>query len=96
MCFKIGNRVTLIDDVLQGTVVGICDEMIQVQDDEGMTYHFHQRELIYSRTTNANFLSLDINNPLLNQKSVSERKPKQFFKKKRMIWFLRWIFIFIS
>ena len=37
MCFKIGNRVTLIDDVLQGTVVGICDEMIQVQDDEGRT-----------------------------------------------------------
>ncbi|MCH2217073.1 MAG: DNA mismatch repair protein MutS [Flavobacteriales bacterium] len=84
MCFKIGNRVTLIDDVLQGTVVGICDEMIQVQDDEGMTYHFHQRELILLKNDQRELSKFsDINNPLLNQKSVSERKPKQFFKKEK-------------
>ena len=71
MCFKIGNRVTLIDDVLQGTVVGICDEMIQVQDDEGMTYHFHQRELILLKNDQCELSKFsDINNPLLNQKRI--------------------------
>lgn len=84
MCFKIGNRVIVLDGVLQGTVVAVCGEMIHVQDDEGMTHHFHKCELILLKNDQYELSKFsDINNPLLNQKSVSERKPKQFFKKEK-------------
>jgi len=46
MCFKIGKQVAVIEDTLKGTVVGVNNQIIYVEDVDGMVYQFHKNELI--------------------------------------------------
>ena len=84
MRFKIGSKVALVDDVLTGIVTNVNDEVVDIQDDEGMVYRFHQNELLLVQT-DQNELSKfsDINHPLLKEKTEESPRKKSFFKKEK-------------
>ena len=84
MRFEIGKQVAVVDDVLKGRVTAVYGEMIEVQDDEGMIYQFHEKELILLRDDQYELTKFsDINNPLLKEKSDSENKKKSPFTKSK-------------
>jgi hypothetical protein len=82
MRFQIGSRVTLIDGVLTGIVVSCQGESIEIRDDDGMHYTFHQDELIELQEDQFELSKyFDINHPLLKEKSSEERNQASTFKK---------------
>lgn len=89
MRFQIGKQVAVVDDVLKGTIIAIHNEMVEVQDDEGMTYEFHEKELILLNDDQYKLTKYsDINHPLLKEKSSLENKKKsQFTKDKNEVIF---------
>ncbi len=83
MRFEIGSLVSLIDDVFQGKVTAIKDEMVEIVDDDGMVYTYHQSELVLVNTDQYELAKFsDINNPLLKEKSQLESSKKESFFKK--------------
>lgn len=82
MRFEIGSKVVLIDDKLTGIVSSVQGEMVEIKDDDGLVYRFHQDELILAQNDQYELTKYsDINNPLLKQKSSSERPKKSVFQK---------------
>jgi len=82
MRFEIGSTVALIDDVFKGKITAIQGEMIEVIDVDGMTYSFHQSELVLVNEDQHELTKFsDINNPLLEQKSQLEHKKSSPFRK---------------
>ncbi len=84
MNFKIGNKVSVLDDVLKGIVIAVTSNTISVEDKEGMVYQFHPSELIKIEKEQR-YLSKysDINNPLLQQKIIIKPKKKSLFVKEK-------------
>lgn len=89
MRFDIGTRVAVIDDVLKGIVTAVKGEMIQVEDEEGMNYQFHQSELISIGKEQRELSKFsDINNPMLQAKSQPKvKKASPFLKYKNEVVF---------
>jgi len=84
MRFEIGSKVALVDDVLKGIITAIHDEMIDIQDDEGMIYRFHQNELMLDQVDQGELSKFsDINHPLLKQKTAENSRKKSLFKKEK-------------
>lgn len=82
MRFEIGSFVSLIDDVFKGKVTAIKGEMVEMVDEDGMVYSYHQSELVLVNTDQHELTKFaDINNPLLKEKSQLERKKESSFKK---------------
>jgi dsDNA-specific endonuclease/ATPase MutS2 len=70
MRFEIGSLVSLIDDVFQGKVISLKDEMIEIMDEDGMTYTYHQSELVLVNMDQHELTKFtDINHPLLKEKA---------------------------
>lgn len=83
MCFKIGQRVVLLDDNLEGTVVTSHNDMIEVKDDDGMIFQFHASEIIPKQNDQQEISKYsDINHPALQEKLVDKNiVSKPAFKK---------------
>ena len=83
MCFKIGQRVVLLDDNLEGTVVASHNDMIEVKDDDGMIFQFHASEIIPKQNDQQEISKYsDINHPALQEKLVGKNTvSKPAFKK---------------
>lgn len=84
MRFEIGSLVSLIDDVFKGKVTAIKGEMVDIVDEDGMKYSYHQSELVLVNTDQHELTKFsDINNPLLKEKSRLESQKESHFKKDR-------------
>jgi hypothetical protein len=82
MRFEIGSKVVVVDDVLTGIVTAIQGDMVFVEDEDGMVYQFRSNELILAKNDQHELTKFsDINNPLLQEKSLSEKPKKTVFKK---------------
>ncbi|WP_431167421.1 Smr/MutS family protein [Tenacibaculum halocynthiae] len=87
MCFEIGNKVVVIDDVIRGEVFGFLDELVLVKDEEGMEYQFLKTELVKIEVEQKELSKyLNINNTILKEK-ISKEKPKKnnFIKSKNEV-----------
>ncbi len=84
MCFEIGNKVAVIDDVIQGVVVGIKEKEVLVRDNQGMEYRFFKDEVVKIKVEQ-NELSkyIDINNKMLREKTVEKKKKNKTFVKSK-------------
>lgn len=82
MCFEIGNKVAVIDDVIRGVVVEVSGSTVTVEDKEGMIYQFLAKELVKVDKEQLELSKyLNINNNLLNDKQREKVKRKNTFIK---------------
>lgn len=87
MRFQIGDKVCLLDDVLEGEVISIHKSTIQIKDIDGLVYQFEENELVLKNEEQRSLSKfLDINNDLLKEKTkVSTNKLKLKKDKKEMV-----------
>ena len=84
MCFEIGNKVAVLDDVLKGKVVDIKGNLIAVETSDGMIFNFTASELVKIEKEQHEMSKFsDINNALLNQKKSQNSTKKSLFKKEK-------------
>ncbi len=84
MCFKIGDQVAVLDDTLQGVIVNIDNQVIDIKDIDGMIYQYSKRELVIVQQDQYQLSKYsDINNPLLNEKLIDKKKKESNFKKEK-------------
>jgi len=76
MRFQIGNKVAVLDDVLQGKVKSISGDNITIEDGNQMIYEFLASELVLIGQDQYEMSKYsDINNPLLQDKLKETSKP---------------------
>lgn len=88
MRFQIGQKVAVLDDVLEGEVVSVNGNIIAIRDPEGMLFNFEANELVILEARQSELSKFsDINHPLLKQKMMSVKKKKSAFitEKKEVI-----------
>ncbi|SEC90418.1 hypothetical protein SAMN04489761_3921 [Tenacibaculum sp. MAR_2009_124] len=87
MCFEIGNKVAVIDDVIEGVVVGVIKNEVLVKDKEGMEYRFFKEELVKIGVDQSDLSKyIDIHSEMLREKRVEvKKKVKSFVKTKNEI-----------
>ncbi|MGG8498104.1 Smr/MutS family protein [Tenacibaculum sp. TC6] len=87
MCFEIGNKVAVIDDVIKGVITGFANDFIIVKSEDGMEYQFLKSELVKIEVEQKDLSKyLHINNTLLKEKNEEKKKTnKKFVKTKNEI-----------
>lgn len=84
MCFKISKKVAVLDDTLEGTVVGINNQIIDVMDTDGMIYQFNKNELItLERKQNQLSEYETVNHSFLREKLDERKNESSIFNKHR-------------
>ena len=82
MYFEIGKQVAVLDDTLKGIIVSIENQIIDIQDSDGMIYQYSQNELVIIDEDQYQLSKYsDINNSLLNDKIQDQIKKPSSFKK---------------
>ncbi len=82
MYFEIGKQVAVLDDTLKGIIVSIENQIIDIQDSDGMIYQYSQNELVIIDEDQYQLSKYsDINNSLLNDKIQDQIKKSSSFKK---------------
>lgn len=82
MRLQIGNKVAVLDDVLKGIVTKIENDLVFIEDNEGMVFSFKPNELVRIDAEQKELSKYsDINNPLLEEKTKLNPKKKSSFKK---------------
>jgi len=82
MQFEIGKQVAVLDDTLKGVIVSIENQIIDIQDSDGMIYKYNQNELVIIDEDQYQLSKYtDINNSLLNDKIQDQIKKPSSFKK---------------
>ncbi len=82
MCFKIGNKVAVLDDVIKGIVTKIDGNTISVKTSDGMIFNFLKSELVKIDVEQHELTKYsDINNSLLKEKIASNKTKTSAFKK---------------
>tara|TARA_B100000795_G_C22776668_1_gene430321 strand:+ start:646 stop:1194 length:549 start_codon:yes stop_codon:yes gene_type:complete len=82
MSFKIGKKVAVLDDILKGVIVNVYDQLIDVEDSDGMVYQYNQNELVIIEEEQHQLSKYsDINNPLFNDKLIDQNNNDTLFKK---------------
>ena len=82
MRLEIGNKVAVLDDVLKGIVTTINGDEISVKTDDGMIFNFNSSELVKIEKEQHELSKFsDINNPLLKEKTASQKSSKSAFIK---------------
>lgn len=82
MRFEIGSLVSLLDDVFQGKVISVKGEMVEIMDEDGMTYTYHHSELVLVNMDQHELSKFtDINHPLLKEKSRNQTTKSTHFRK---------------
>ena len=80
MRLEIGNKVAVLDDVLKGIVTKINGDEISIQTADGMQFNFLVSELVkIDREQHELTKFSDINNPLLKEKTASQKPKKSNF-----------------
>jgi hypothetical protein len=88
MCFEIGQKVAVLDDVLKGEVVFVNGNTISIRDTQGMHFNFESNELVVIEAHQSELSKFsDINHPLLKEKMRDVKKKKSAFvtEKKEVI-----------
>ncbi|NVK53662.1 MAG: DNA mismatch repair protein MutS [Flavobacteriaceae bacterium] len=84
MKLKIGNKVAVLDDVVNGVVTNIDGETIEVLDDTGMYFSYLSSELVKIEAEQFELTKYsDIENKLLIEKLTEKNKPTKNFKKEK-------------
>jgi hypothetical protein len=86
---KIGQKVAVLDDVLQGEVVSVTGSLISIRDTQGMVFNFEAKELVLLEEDQFEISKFsDINHPLLKEKMQEPvKKSSSFVKdKNEVIW----------
>jgi len=84
MCLEIGNTVAVVDDVIKGVVVTIINDIVTIEDDDGMQFSFNKTELVKIDDKQDKLLKYsNFNNALLQQKIKGSVKKKSAFKKEK-------------
>lgn len=84
MCFEIGQKVAVLDDVLKGVIVSIEEGAINVQDSDGMHYQFDKSELVIIKKEQFELSKYsDISNSLFEEKAAETNQNKSHFKKQK-------------
>ncbi|TYP96511.1 hypothetical protein C7447_10777 [Tenacibaculum adriaticum] len=82
MCLEIGNKVAVLDDVINGYVVGIQNDIVLIKADDGMQYSYLSSELVKIEVEQNELAKYsDINNQFLKDKIHAPKKSKSSFKK---------------
>ncbi len=82
MCFKIGNKVAVLDDVVKGIVTNVDGNIISVETPDGMIFTFDASELVKIDVEQRELSKFsDIDNELLHQKKQEKSKRKTAFVK---------------
>ena len=80
MRLEIGNKVAVLDDVLKGIVTKINGDEISIKTEDGMQFNFLASELVkIDREQHELTKFTDINNPLLQEKTASQKSRKSNF-----------------
>ena len=70
MRLQIGNKVKVLDDVLEGVIINIKGDEYQVETTDGFVMNFQENELVrVGKDQHEMSKYSDINNPLLQEKS---------------------------
>ena len=84
MQFLVGKKVAVLDDILKGVIVSIDDQIISVEDSDGMVYQYRQKELVLIEEDQYQLSKFsDINNALLNEKLEETSSKRSSFKKEK-------------
>ena len=84
MSLEIGNKVAVLDDVLKGKVLKINDDEISIETEDGMIFNFSSSELVKIDQEQHELSKYsDINNELLKEKTLGNKKKKSFFTKEK-------------
>ncbi len=89
MCFEIGNKVAVIDDVIKGKVIGFAEEMVIVEDNSGMTFQFLPQELVRINKEQNQMAKYNIRNNAIEEDKIftHPKKKRPFVKSKNEIIF---------
>jgi dsDNA-specific endonuclease/ATPase MutS2 len=87
MCFQIGQKVAVLDDILKGEVISVNNSIISIRDTQGMIFNFEAKELVLIKESQSEMSKFsDINHPLLKEKmSTLKKKPSFFVKEKNEV-----------
>ena len=81
MRLQIGNKVKVLDDVLEGVIINIKGDEYQVETTDGFVMNFQENELVrVGKDQHEMSKYSDINNPLLQEKSSEKIKKQSLFK----------------
>ena len=82
MRYSIGDKVAVLDDVLNGTVIQIENGMVTIETDEGFPMRYAEKELVLIRHDQADLSKFsDISNEDLMLKEADKKaKKKSLFK----------------
>ena len=84
MQFLLGNKVAVLDDVLKGVIISIDNQLIGIEDSDGMIYQYHQQELVLIEEDQYQLSKFsDINNVFLNEKLEETSSKTSGFKKEK-------------
>lgn len=84
MRLEIGNKVAVLDDVIEGYVAEIKDSIVKIKDDSGMLLEFQYSDLVKIGIEQRELSKyININNSFLKDKTRLERKQKSVFKKSK-------------
>ncbi len=78
--FNKGDKVMVLDEALDGTVIGVKGDQVTVETTEGFELTFHQKELLKTGGETINF-SVQNLNKILKEKEIP--KPRSFVKEKK-------------
>ena len=66
---EIGNKVAVLDDVLNGNVIAVSKDFVSIQSSDGMIFNFNEKELVKIETEQHELTKFsDINNGFLKEK----------------------------
>lgn len=72
---KIGDSISIIDENLKGKIISISGEEIQIQDEHGFEYFFHQNRVVVQ---NKNlYHDISVVKKEENTKSISKKHKKK-------------------
>lgn len=82
--FKIGDRVSVLDEAVDGVVVSVANDAVTIDSADGFTLTYNVNELIITHNSSMlgnSIQSVDLNN-VLREKEIP--KPRSFVKEKKL------------
>jgi dsDNA-specific endonuclease/ATPase MutS2 len=80
MKYKIGDKVSVLDDVISGVVIEIKGDRVVIEGDDGFPFEFYPNEIVLIKDKQSELSKYsDISNEDLTQK-INETKPKKVLK----------------
>lgn len=85
MCLEIGNKVAVLDDVIEGIVTKITKDRVLIKSEDGLEFWFLASELVKIGESQGDLLrKTHVDNSLLSQKLENNNKRKSsLFKKSK-------------